>query len=189
MTDGPPAPLDKRVIRTKERVLTETYRLLFEGGMGGVSIDEVSRRSGVAKTTIYRHWPTRSALLIDACSQMGGPGAPPDTGNFKSDVHILTKGVAEQLNNAAWPSVLPSIIDAAERDPEVAQLHATLHAANMQPFFQAIEAAKRRGEIPQDRDSATLAAAIIGPLFYRRWFSKEKIDGPFVSRVVEHALR
>ena len=189
MMDGPPAPLDKRVIRTKERVLAETYRLLFEGGMGGVSVDEVSRRSGIAKTTIYRHWPTRSALLIDACSKMSGPGAPPDTGSFQSDVEILTQGVAEQLNTSAWPSVLPSIIDAAERDPEVAQLHATLHAANMQPFFQAIEAAKRRGDLPQDRDSATLAATIVGPLFYRRWFSKEEIDSAFVARVVELALR
>ena len=60
MTEGAPAPLDQRVVRSKTRVLEETYRLLSEGGMGGVSVDEVSRRSGVAKTTIYRHWPTHA---------------------------------------------------------------------------------------------------------------------------------
>ena len=43
-------------------MLAETYRLLAEGGIGGVSIDEIARRTGVAKTTIYRHWPSRAAL-------------------------------------------------------------------------------------------------------------------------------
>lgn len=188
MPDAPPAALDQRVIRSKDRVLKETYRLLSEEGMSGVSVDEVSRRSGVAKTTIYRHWPTRSALLLDACSKMGGPELSPDSGNLKGDLEILIQRVAEQLNKAAWPSVLPSIIDAAERDPEVAKLHASIHAGHMQPFFDAIDAAKRRGEIARDRDSATLVAAIVGPLFYRRWFSKEAIDGAFVARVVERAL-
>ena len=44
MSDGPPLTLDKRVIRSKELVLKETYKLLSEGGIGGVSVDEVSRR-------------------------------------------------------------------------------------------------------------------------------------------------
>ncbi|MBE7209580.1 MAG: helix-turn-helix transcriptional regulator, partial [Gluconacetobacter diazotrophicus] len=83
MTDEAPAPLDQRVVRSKERVLRETYRMLFEAGLGGVSVDEVSRRSGVAKTTIYRHWPTRSALVLDACSKMGTPEPPPDTGTLE----------------------------------------------------------------------------------------------------------
>src|SRR6516162_10898962 len=61
------ADVNTRVRRSKEAVLTVTLRLMFEEGIGGVSVDEVARRSGVAKTTIYRHWPSRSALLVDAC--------------------------------------------------------------------------------------------------------------------------
>ena len=57
---------DKRVERSKAAVLAETYRQLTQRGIGGVSIDEVSRASGVSKTTIYRHWPSRSALLTIA---------------------------------------------------------------------------------------------------------------------------
>ncbi|WP_235845866.1 TetR/AcrR family transcriptional regulator [Dictyobacter aurantiacus] len=58
---------DHRVRRSKERVLRATAELLTENGLGGVSVEEVFRRSGVAKTTIYRHWAIRADLMIDAC--------------------------------------------------------------------------------------------------------------------------
>jgi len=188
MSGEPPVVLDKRVIRSKALVLRETYRLLSEGGIGGVSVDEVSRRSGVSKTTIYRHWPSRSALLLDACSKIGVRAEPPDSGSLAGDMSILAERLAEELSTGAWPAVLPSIIDAAERDPDIAQLHANLHAGFMRPFFEAIASASERGDLPKDRDSATMVAAIVGPLFYRRWFSKEPIGKAFVFDVVKRAM-
>jgi len=66
---GEPAKGSEPLRRSKEAVmaasLAAAYELLTEFGLSGVSIDEVSRRSGVAKTTIYRHWPSRTALLFD----------------------------------------------------------------------------------------------------------------------------
>ena len=179
---------DRRVERSKAAVLAETYRLLTQCGMSGVSIDDVARKSGVAKTTIYRHWPSRAALLIDACSRMGGAQAAPDTGNLRGDLRKLTTTVAQQLRTAAWPSVLPSIIDAAERDPDIAAMQSALHEGNMAPFYAIAERAKQRGEMPSGRSAADLIAAALGPLFYRRWFSKEAIDDRFVEAVVDAAV-
>ena len=125
----------KRVQRSKDSILAVTYKLLSEEGIGGVSIDEVSRRSGVSKTTIYRHWPSRSALLMDACSKIGPAPVIPDTGTLKGDVTALATDLAQQLKSARWAAVLPSIIDAAEREPELAQLLARLHAGQMVPYF------------------------------------------------------
>jgi AcrR family transcriptional regulator len=69
---------DERVEKSKKSVLSTTYELLTKSGLGGVSVDEGSRRSGVAKTTIYRHWPSREALLMDACWQLSSrPPTPP----------------------------------------------------------------------------------------------------------------
>src|ERR1700731_4406915 len=128
MVDGPHQPEDHagvsaRVQRSKEAVLATTYELMAEEGIGGVSIDEVSRRSGVAKTTIYRHWPTRSALLLDACSQLTPRPQAPDSGSLHGDLTGLALMVAQRLQTGRWSSVIPSIIDAAERDPEIAELH------------------------------------------------------------------
>ena len=165
---------DKRVERSKAAVLAETYRLLTQNGMSGVSIDDVAQHSGVAKTTIYRHWPSRAALLIDACSRMGAPQAAPDTGSLRGDLYELTATVARQLRTAAWPSVLPSIIDAAERDPDIAAMQAALHEGNMAPFRAVAERARQRSELAADQPVADVIAAALGPLFYRRWFSELK---------------
>ena len=180
---------DGRVARSKAAVLAETYRQLSQNGIGGVSIDDIARNSGVAKTTIYRHWPSRSALLIDACSRIGNAQPAPDTGSFRGDLQVLTAVVADQLQTAAWPSVLPSIIDAAERDPAIAAMQSALHEGNMAPFYAIMERARQRGELPADKRPADLIAAALGPLFYRRWFSKEVIDARFVAAVVDAAVQ
>jgi AcrR family transcriptional regulator len=180
---------DKRVERSKAAVLAETYRQLKQSGISGVSIDEVSRVSGVSKTTIYRHWPSRSALLIDACSKLGNAHQPPDTGTLRGDVHALVTNLAEQLQTAAWASVYPSIIDAAERDPEIATMQSELHKGFMAPFDTIVERAKGRGEIPAGKPAADLIAVIVGPLFYRRWFSKEAIDDRFTEATIDAAIK
>lgn len=181
--------IHKRVQRSKGAVLASTYALLSEGGIGGVSMDMVSRRSGVSKTTIYRHWPSRSALLLTACATMGSPPEVPDTGSLKGDLDALVADLAEQLCSASWPSILPSIMDAAERDPELAALHASLHAALMTPFLTVAERARTRGDFPAGVTPGELTASVVGPLFYRRWFSKEPIEPSFIAGAVLRALK
>jgi AcrR family transcriptional regulator len=180
--------MDERVRRSREAVLTATHQLLSESGFSGVSVDEVSLRSGVAKTTIYRHWPNRSALLLDACSRMGSKLEVPDTGSLKGDIGELASKMAERLRSKNFSSVLPSIIDAAERDPEIAAVHARLHAGFMAPLRSVIERAQQRGELPASSDPSEIIAAIVGPLFYRRWFSREPLDERFVRGIVERAV-
>jgi AcrR family transcriptional regulator len=179
---------DERVRRSKQAVLTATFRLLSETGLSGVSIDAVSRRSGVAKTTIYRHWPSRSALVLDACSKLKPKSEAADTGNLKDDVAALAMNLASRLRSARWATVLPSIIDAAERDPELADLHSRLHAEMTTGFRSVVERAQQRGELTRNWLPTEIVAMILGPLFYRRWFSREPLEEEFVKRVVESAV-
>jgi AcrR family transcriptional regulator len=179
---------DDRVRRSKEAVLETTYQLLMEAGLAGVSVDEVSRRSGVAKTTIYRHWPSRTALLLDACSQMTSKFDIPDTGNLKKDLAELASSIATLLRAKNFSSVLPSIIDAAERDDEVAALHSRIHAQHMEPLYVVIERARKKGELPRNCVAAEIVAAVVGPLFYRRWFSREPLDDSFLRAIVDRAV-
>jgi AcrR family transcriptional regulator len=180
--------MDDRVRRSKEAVLKVTSELLTETGLGGVSVDEVARRSGVAKTTIYRHWPTRSDLLMEACSGLSTDQEVPDTGSFDGDITALLANLAELLRTARWSSVLPSVIDAAERDPGIAEVHSRLQKGHMLPFQEVIKRARRHGEISSNVDSPTIIAALIGPLFYRRWFSRESLDDKFVKDVVKRVV-
>src|SRR4051794_24025056 len=158
---------DQRVEKSKKAVLAATYELLTMSGLSGVSVDEVSRRSGVAKTTIYRHWPSRESLLLDACSQLSSRPPVPDTGNIRSDLETLATGASARLRQP-WSTVMPSIIDAAERDEELAELQSQIHAQMRGAFMAVIERAQKRGELPASQDARELVATILGPILYRR---------------------
>lgn len=181
--------LDERVRRSKATVLRATSELLSESGIGGLSVDEVSRRSGVAKTTIYRHWPTRSDLVIDACSQWSAELEVPDTGTLRGDLTVLMMSIARLLRTARWSSVMPSIIDAAERDPELAKIHSRIQLGHAHPFREVISRGIRVKELPPSTDPGVLIAGLLGPLFYRRWFSREPLDKRFVTSVLRQVLR
>lgn len=68
-------PPDPRIAKTRKRVLDAAWELLTEVGFDGVTVELVSTRSGVARSTLYRHWDTKSEILRDAFSGRGGATA------------------------------------------------------------------------------------------------------------------
>lgn len=180
---------DARVRRSRTAVLAATTELLLERGWSGVSVDEIARRSGVAKTTIYRHWPARCDLMRDACVALATPQVTPDTGNIRDDLIELTRDLARLLKEAEWSSVLPSIADAAERDRDIADMQRMQQKRYVRPFEVVLERAITRGELPEDSDVAVLVAALTGPLFFRRWFSREPLTEDFAREIVRLVLR
>jgi AcrR family transcriptional regulator len=184
-----PTRVDSRVERSRQAVLAATFELLYDGGVGGLSVDEVARRSGVAKTTIYRHWPNREALVIDACNRISGEHDIPDTGALQGDLKAILTNIAHQLQTANWSSVLPSIVDIAEREPEFADLHSQIQHGHAAPLRQVLMRAIDKNELSPSADLATIVAALLGPLFYRRWFSREPIDEQFVDTIINLAIR
>jgi len=180
---------DERVMRSRTTVLSATAELLFERGYAGTTVDEISRRCGVAKTTIYRHWPTRTDLLQDACSKIGTPLEKPDTGNLRDDLEAILKQLASLLRSEKWTSVLPSIIDAAERDPDMAAMYSNLQHGYSAVLGDVLSEAVRTGSLASDTDVPSLIAMLVGPLFYRRWFSRETISDEFAERIVAQVFR
>lgn len=178
-----------RRARSKARILKETYRQLSASGIGGVSVDEIARRAGVSKATIYRHWPSRSALLMDACASLGAPLATPRTGGLRGDLTGVLTALAGQLETAPWSAVYPSILDAAERDPDVAALQSALHAVYMKTFEEVL--ARHPREAPPDKlggSPAERVARLVGPLFFMRWFERRPITAALIDSIVSGAL-
>ncbi|WP_319450051.1 MULTISPECIES: TetR/AcrR family transcriptional regulator [unclassified Mycobacterium] len=180
--------LDGRVQRSRERVLTSAFELLGESGVSGFTIDEVARRSGVAKTTIYRHWPSREVLVVEAASRISAAVDVPDTGSVQGDVRVILNNLGGLLGTARWSSVVPSIVDVAERDPEFAAVHGRIQRGHASPLREVLMRAADRGELPATTDPAHVISALIGPLYYRRWFSREPIDEQFVARLVSDVI-
>ena len=116
---------DPRVVRSRASILEACADLIAEEGFAGVTIEAVAARSGTAKTTIYRHWPSREALLIEAFGVCSGPPGPPAaTGSTRDEVREVLGGLARKLNDDDWCASMCSLVDAASRDAELAHLHA-----------------------------------------------------------------
>jgi AcrR family transcriptional regulator len=184
----PPESSDRRRELSRTKVLAATIELLSKEGFGGVSVDEVSQRSGVAKTTIYRHWPSRAALLLSACSSLGEKPSLPNTGSAASDLKHLVNNMAVSLEKSAWASVLPSILDAAERDPEVNRLYLELVDQFIAPLKLVISNGQKQGELSSDKKPAELAEEIVSSLFFRRWFSRGALSESFTKALLNRVL-
>ncbi len=180
---------DPRVLRSKATILEACAELIAEEGFAGVSIEAVSARSGAAKTTVYRHWPSREALCIEAFGACAGPHSPlPDTGALRDDLVAVLSGLAERLNDPSWTASVTSLLDAAGRDPELAELHRATVADRRRALTGVLERAMERGDLAPGLDLETATALLAGPLFYRGIVSREPLDDAFVASVVDAAL-
>jgi AcrR family transcriptional regulator len=182
-------PVDVRVRQSRGSVLATTYELLSEEGLGGVTVDAVARRSGVAKTTIYRHWPSREALLLDACAQLGPHFAIADAGSFQADLRALAHRVVEQLLSGPYAAILLSLMAAAERHPDLAALLTAAQTKLVDSVSTIIARARRRGEVRRAADASELASVLVGPLLYRCLFSRQPLSEAFLKVIVDHAAR
>jgi hypothetical protein len=123
-------------------------------------------------------------LLRDACSTIGTPLDRLNTGDFKDALTSGLKNLASLLRSAKWASVLPSIIDAAERDPNIAAMYGELQEAYSSVFREVLNEAVEKGRLPKNTDVSVLIALLVGPLFYRRWFSREVVSDAFAEQVI-----
>ena len=117
-----------------------------------------------------------------------GDDAPPDTGSIDGDARAVLTELGHLLETARWASITPSIVDAAEREPEIAAVHSELQRRYAAPLRVALERAVTRGEVPAETDLDAIAAALRGPLYFRRWFTREPIDAAFVDLIVRSVL-
>ena len=117
-----------------------------------------------------------------------GDEDPPDTGSLAGDLRAILTELADLFATARWSSIMPSILDAAEREPEIAELHSRLQMWHAAPMRRALERAVERGQISPDVDINVMASALRGPLYFRRWFTREPIDAAFIDLVVRGGL-
>jgi len=182
------AALDPRIERTRRVVLEATLELLVECGYGAVSIEAVAARSGVAKSTIYRHWPNRMELVNDAFQRLKPPIAIPDEGTVRDRVVHFLEGLAQGVAASTWSQCLPALIDASARDPEARELHARIAAKGRQVLVDLLAEGAARGELPPDLDAPLVAEALVGPIFVRRIMFHELFDPADVRHLVDQLL-
>lgn len=161
-------PADPRVTRTRAAVLGAGIDLLAERGYPGFSIDALVARTGVAKTTIYRHWPSRDELLIAVIGELDGDAPLPGSGSARADLLTFFGGRVQAAQTRQWQRCMPALVAAAASDPALAQIIAALTARYLGQVTTLLARGRDHGELRPDLDLELAASALVGTFAFRR---------------------
>lgn len=179
---------DPRITRSRRTVLRAATRVLAERGYSGFTIDAVARTSGVARSTIYRLWPGRPELINAALESLNVQPRPDiDGATPRESVRALLRHLDEAVNEGPIADCLPALIDGAERDPGLRDLH---HAQSRRRRTTLTEIITRvlveADEDPADAD--LIAQALSGAVMYARLMSGERLTPAQLERLTERVL-
>jgi AcrR family transcriptional regulator len=169
MSPTRPPQLDPRVERSRMVILRAAVEELAEVGYGGVTIESIAARAGVGKSTIYRHWPDKLALLADAFETFHEQMVP-DLGDLaaREAIGLLLGHVAEVVVDSTFSRCIPALIEGAERDPRVREFHHRYSADRRQAIIDLIARGISDAEISPTVDPELATTALLGAVFYRR---------------------
>ena len=177
-----------RSARSHQAIVRATLELLVEVGFERLTMEQVQRRAGVGKATIYRRWPSRASLLLDTAHRMGLEPALVDTGSLRDDLVQIMAQLGTKLRDTAAGRILPGVIAEAAVNPEMREVLGRFIRDRRSRPRQAVQRGVDRGELPPDTDVELLLDVLGGTVFYREMVSGEPADEAFVERLVDRLL-
>ncbi|MEH0577155.1 MULTISPECIES: TetR/AcrR family transcriptional regulator [Streptomyces] len=186
MSDTPASPRRRGAARTEE-LLRVTLDLAAESGYAGLSIEAVSRRAGVGKHTIYRRWPSKAALLLDALNHVWTSDLDyRDTGDVRGDLREQFIRSGSALSQPPIGPIYRAVIAEAQADSALrATLHERFLATVERSTLDRITRAQRTGELVADANLEFAAEVLCGTLYYRSLLSTRPIDETAIDSLLD----
>ena len=176
-----------RSVQARDAVLHAADDLLVEHGFAGLTVEKIAARAGVAKQTIYRWWPSKVDILLEAFGEdVAKALTPVDHGCLATDLRAHLAATADFLTTSDAGAVYRALIGLAQHDPQLAarlrDSHlAAQHARDRLPFERAIA----RGDLPDDVDIEPLLERLVGVVHYRVLVTGEPVPREFTDALVD----
>jgi len=174
-----------RSAEAHQKVLDAAVELVADEGVSGFTIDEVARRSGVAKTTIYRRWSSTDALLVTALECTIEHLATPNTGSLRSDLIEIYTAVMSMMEQPEVFGTMLGALARAANDPDFHRVLREFEKERHQPLRTILQLAQARGEIAADADLELMMDFVEGPVVARRILKLETFGPGEIERVVD----
>ena len=179
-----------RAAGRRAAVLRATSELMREVGLRAMTTEDIAARSGASKATIYKWWPNKYAVAVEAfLSEMAVESADPDTGSAREDFRLALRGLIHFYtgeNGRAYAQ----LVGEAQFDPKIgAELRDHLVGSRRELVRAIWDRGVARGELRADVDPEVAIDLIFGPAMYRLVAGHAPLDDTAAEAVVDAAIR
>lgn len=181
----------RRSERSRRATLEAALELCTEKGYGRVTVEAIAARAGVSKKTIYRWWPSKGAVMLEAFAGMLA-GATPfvDTGEIEADLRTHVNGIVKLISTPPYGPAYAGILSEMHHDDELARaVREQLVGPRVEAAVERLRRAQEQGQIPEDADLPLTVEMLYGPVYYRHVLRKPAQDEATVAALVAHVLR
>jgi AcrR family transcriptional regulator len=185
---GPGRPRDEEV---RKRILNSAAQLLEDRCFEDITVDSIAEASGAGKATIYRWWPNKAAVLIEAFRDRIAQELPfPNSGDFRKDIRVLLENFTEIIYKGRRGKVFRSFIAGAQADPEIAKAYREIWIAPRRAEARKIFARYIAEGVADSKLDPDLAVEMVfAPLYYRLLTGWGEITPEYLDQLVDTALR
>lgn len=182
-------PERRRSFRSHQAILAATRQLLAEVGYSALTIEGVAARAGVGKATVYRWWPSKGALVIEAMSAQLAMPPLPETGDLREELLTVGRSIVQTLAHSPAGVVISALAADLMRDPDMAeQFRDRMIRPRRTAVTRILRRAADRGELPADLDTELVLDVYVGAIFYRVLVSGEPVTDLLTEQLVSWLL-
>lgn len=180
----------RRSKRTHEAILSATLDLVKEKGYFGLSLEAVAARAGAGKQTIYRWWPSKAALVMEALSQAATRQISiPDTGTVEEDLFLLLEAIFTRISSSGSGKAMAGLVAEAQANPIFAEeFRSGFVEARREGLRTILRKGIERGELSDQIDLELSADTLFGPMWYRLLLLHAPLDTQFARDLVRQFL-
>jgi AcrR family transcriptional regulator len=176
----------KRSEKSHQAILKAAIELVKEEGYASTTIEGIATRAGVGKQTIYRWWPSKAAVIMEAFQYSVAEKVPmPNTGSTRSDLQTFTRKLCYVLSKPIACHTTAGLIAAAQEDDVLAKEFRKMFIKTRRTAVEEIlQRGAERGELLADLDFSLTLDLLFGPIWYRLLVGHAPLEEKFADALV-----
>lgn len=180
-----------RCTQSHQAILDAAVALLEQGSWRTLTIEGIAAQAEVSKQTVYKWWPTKSALVMEAYAGAFGEYTPsPDTGDFAADFREFARRSLRTLTQPAMLRALTGLLAEAQLDEDVRRdMRERFLASRRVHWHTLFKRGIETKQVPKDVDVDLALDLLFGPIWMRMLFRHGKLDQAFADATTDHVLR
>jgi AcrR family transcriptional regulator len=170
-----------------QRIMRAALDLALEAGYAKLSIEAVAARAGVGKHTVYRRWPSKGLLFLDAVLSVDAPSLDyPDTGDVVADLRTQIYAAVDHLASPERGPLFRELVGEAQHDAAVATgLKERFITPQTDKTVARLRTAQELGQVDPDYDLGMAMSVLSGPLYFQFLVAQEPVTHQYVDRMLD----